>query len=386
VKIAKVEYVRLSHRYAPEEVWSWPGGTYNGWTTGLVLITDDEGRYGIGEIGDGMTAPDVVPAAVDQFASQLIGADPRNIRGLKERLYLAHPGWGRRGLGISVIGGLEIALFDLMGKALGVPVHLLLGGATRTRLPVYASGGVDSTVDELTHELRGYVERGFRAVKVRIGRGDEHDLEVVGAARAAVGDGVHLMLDYGASYLPRRSVVEVSRLARRLEVFDPFWLEEPLHPDDLAGHRHLRKATSIPVAAGENTRTVHEARQLLEAEAVDILQTDAIYAGGLLEQLEIGTMAACAGVAFAPHSWGGAAGLLAAIHICACLPGALVIEYSQARNAVRDQMLVEPLRMADGELLLPDVPGLGIELRPEVIEAFPYDPAAGATLNLELDA
>ncbi len=384
MKIEKVEYLRLSHRYEPEEVWSWPGGTYHGWTTGLVLITDDEDRYGVGEIGDGMTAPGLVPAAVEQLAPQLIGTDPRNIRGVKERLYLANPGWGRRGLGISVIGGIELALFDLVGKALGVPVHVLLGGATRTRLPVYASGGVDSTVEELTRELRAHVERGFRAVKVRIGRGDEQDLEVVSAARAAVGDGVRLMLDYGASYLPRPNVVEMSRLARRLEAFDPFWLEEPLHPDDLAGHRRLRESTSIPIAAGENTRTVHEVRQFLDAEAVDIIQTDAIYAGGLLEQLEIGAMAAGEGVAFAPHSWGGAVGLLAAIHTCACLPGALVVEYSQARNPLRDRMLVEPLRMGDGELMVPDTPGLGIELTPEVIETFPYDPAAGATLHLEL--
>jgi L-alanine-DL-glutamate epimerase-like enolase superfamily enzyme len=384
LKIAKVEYLRLSYPYTPEETWSWPGGTYHGWTTGLVLVWDDEGRYGVGEIGDGMTAPGVVPAMVEQLTPQLIGSDPRNIRGVKERLYLANPGWGRRGLGISVIGGIELALFDLVGKALGVPVHVLLGGATRTRLPVYASGGVDSTVEELARELRAHVDRGFQAVKVRIGRGDEEDLKVASAARGAVGDDVRLILDYGASYLPRPNVVEVSRLARRLEAYDPFWLEEPLHPDDLAGHRRLRQATSIPIAAGENTRTIHEVRQFLDAEAVDIIQTDAIYAGGLLEQLEIGMMAARAGVAFAPHSWGGAAGLLAAIHICACLPGALVVEYSQARNPLRERMLVEPLRMEDGELVVPEAPGLGIELAPEVIEAFPYDPAAGATLHLEL--
>jgi L-alanine-DL-glutamate epimerase-like enolase superfamily enzyme len=331
-----------------------------------------------------MTVPDVVPPAVEQLVPLLVGADPRNIRGLKERLYLANPGWGRRGLGIAVIGGIELALFDLVGKALGVPVHVLLGGATRSRVPVYASGGVDSTLDELRRELRSHLERGFRGVKVRIGRGYAADLEVAAAAREAVGDDVHLMLDVGASYLPRPNVVEAIRLARQLEQFDPFWLEEPLHPDDLGGHRHLRQATSIPIAAGENTRTIHEVKQFLDAEAVDIIQTDAIYAGGLLEQMEIGTMAAQAGVSFAPHSWGGAVGLLASIHLCACLPGALVVEYSQAKNPLRDRMLVQPLSIEDGELVVPDAPGLGLELTPDLIEAFPYDPGAGATLHLEL--
>jgi L-alanine-DL-glutamate epimerase-like enolase superfamily enzyme len=383
MKIATVEYIRLSYRYSPEEVWSWPGGTYHGWTTGLVRITDSDGRYGIGEIGDGMVAPDVVPSAVEQLAPLLLGQDPRQIRGLKERLYLATPGWGRRGLGLSVLGGLEIALFDLVGKALGVPVYVLLGGATRTRLPVYASGGVNRTLEELTTELQEHVKRGFRGVKVRVGRGLKEDIEVAATARRAVGDDVDLMLDVGASYLPRPNVVEATRLARELEAFNPFWLEEPLHPDDLSGHALLRRSTTIPISAGENTRSIHEVRQFLDAKAVDIIQTDVIYAGGLLEQLEIGTMSAREGVPLAPHSWGGATGLLASMHVFACLPSALVVEYSQANNPIRDRMLVEPLRMEDGHLVLPESPGLGVRLPPEMMEDFPYDPSAGAVLNLQ---
>ncbi|WP_324667899.1 mandelate racemase/muconate lactonizing enzyme family protein [Geochorda subterranea] len=384
MRIEKVELIRLTYRYSPDQAWGWPGGTYRGWTAAFVRVTDDEGCYGIGEIGDGLPAPQLLPPIIERVRQMLVGKDPRCVRGLLDRLYRSAPGWGRRGIHISVLSGVESALFDLLGKRLGVPVHVLLGGAVRTRLPVYASGGVDSSLDQLVRELRSYVERGFTAVKVRIGYGYARDIAIVEAARHAVGKDVRLLLDFGASYLPcPPNLVDVARLARELEKFDPYWLEEPLFPDDVSGHRRLRQMTHIPIALGENTRTHHEVLPFLEQGAVDILQTDAVYAGGMLEQLRIASLAAQYGVMMAPHTWGSAPGLMANLHAFACMPNGLIAEYSQMHNPLRERLLLAPLQLEHGELVLPEHAGLGIDLPESLVSDYPYDPDAGAVLKIE---
>lgn len=384
MRIEKVELLRLTYRYSPDEAWDWPGGSYRGWTAAFARVTDDEGCYGIGEIGDGLPAPELLPPVVDRIRPMLVGRDPRHVRGLVNRLYRSAPGWGRRGLHVSVLSGIESALFDLLGKRLGVPVHVLLGGAIRTRLPVYASGGVDSSLEELARELRSYVERGFKAVKVRIGYGYARDIAIVEAARHAVGRDVALLLDFGASYLPLPpNPVEVAQLARELEKLDPYWLEEPLFPDDIPGHRRLRQLTRIPIAAGENTRTHHEVVPFLEQGALDVLQTDAVYAGGMLEQLRIATLAARHGVMMAPHTWGSAPGLMANLHAFACMENGLMAEYSQMRNPLRERLFLAPLQFEQGELVLPEHPGLGIDVPEALMVECPYDPEGGARLKLE---
>jgi L-alanine-DL-glutamate epimerase-like enolase superfamily enzyme len=384
MRIASVECIRLTYRYSEAEVWGWPGGTYKGWTAGFVKLALSDGTYGIGEIGDGLSAPDLITPVVDKFTPLLLGEDPRRIRWLKERLYRSAVVWGRRGLAISIISGIECALFDLMGKVLGVPAHVLLGGALQTRLPVYASGGLAVEPDELAREVKAYVDRGFGAVKIRIGFGIEQDVRRVAAARAAIGPNIRLLLDLGGSYLPRSpDVVEVINLIRELEPMNPFWLEEPLHPNDLVGHARLRALNRVPIAAGENTRTIHEVRQFLQAGAVDIIQTDAVYAGGMLEQLEIAALAREYGVSLAPHTWGSAPGLMANFHAYACVNNGLVVEWSQAYNPLREMILAQPLRFEEGELVLPDLPGLGIDISEELQERYPYDPEGAPVLKVQ---
>lgn len=384
MQIASVECIRLTYRYREDEIWGWPGGTYPGWTAGFVRITTADGLYGIGEIGEGLSAPDLIPPIVNKFAPLLIGQDARRIRYLKDRLYRSAVVWGRRGLAISVISGIESALFDLVGKALSVPAHVLIGGALRTRVPVYASGGLATTLPDLQQELRTYVERGFRAVKIRIGFGLKEDIERVAAAREAVGNTVRLLVDLGGSYLPKSpTVVDIMTLLRELEPFHPFWIEEPLHPDDIAGYARLRALNIIPIAAGESTRTVHEVRQYLQAGAVDIIQTDAVCAGGMLEQMEIGFLAQEHSVSVAPHTWGSAPGLMANIHAFACILNGLIVEWSQAYNPLREMILREPLQFEEGELVVPSHPGLGIDITAELIEQYPYDPAGIPVLKVE---
>jgi D-galactarolactone cycloisomerase len=378
--IASCDLHVVSHRYPPEVVWGWPGGVYRGWTTAFVLVTSEDGHEGIGEIGDGLNFPDAVRPIFERLAQNVVGraARPRTIVSALER---SAPGWGVGGLATSVIGGIEIAVVDLLGKAVGLPAHALLGGAYRDELPAYASGGLSTDLRELQKELTGYVQAGYRAVKIRIGYGFDRDVRRVEAAREAVGTDVQLMLDVGASYLPEPpSLSYIVRLARRLEPFDPEWLEDPLPRQDIIGHARLRQQTGTPIAQGESERSLDGILPMLDAGAIDILQTDATYVGGILREIEVGQLAGQAGVRLAPHTWGSGPALMANATAVACSSAGLTVEIPQVPNPLRELSLAEPLRLVDGKLPLPRTPGLGVVLSDEM-RSRGYDPETVPTLH-----
>lgn len=378
MQIRDIEPITLTYPYSADEEWSWSGGSYGAWHLTVVRVTADDGSTGVGEIGDGLPAPDVVRAVVDRLGPSIVGTDPRRMRTAVARLRQAAPTWARRGLAVSVISGIEAALFDLVGKHAELPVHVLLGGARWDRLPVYASGGLNPDPDVLAVELQGYLKQGYQAVKLRLRNDLRGDVEMVREARRILGPDTRLMVDLGAPYLPKPpQLVDVARLARELEPFDPYWLEEPLLPEDAIGHAQLRRRTSIPIATGENSRTREEAVALLNADAVDVLQTDAVYVGGMMEQLTVSALASQRGVAMAPHTWGSAPGLMANLHAAFCMENPLVVEYSQAPNPLRSVLLAEPVHLHDGHVQLPDSPGLGIELTEQIIADHPFDPSVG---------
>ena len=197
---------------------------YRGWTSAFLRVASDDGCEGIGEIGDGLNVPDAIQPIVDRLARVVTGR-PARPRAIVSALERSAPGWGSGGLVSSVISGIEIAVIDLLSKRLGVPAHAVLGGAYRDELPAYASGGLSTDSPELQKELSGYVRAGYRAVKMRIGYGFDLDVRRVEAAREVVGADVQLLLDFGATYLPDPpSIGYSSRLARRLEPFEPAWL------------------------------------------------------------------------------------------------------------------------------------------------------------------
>ncbi|MGV3713100.1 mandelate racemase/muconate lactonizing enzyme family protein [Pseudolysinimonas sp.] len=379
------EFLLLSRRYAPEEVWTWPGGRYNGWTSAFVRVTLDDGAVGHGEIGDGLNTPALVGPIVDRVRPMLVGL-PAEPRAVLETLTRAAPGWGHGGLYQSVLSGVEAAVFDALGRSLGVPAHVLLGGARRLRLPVYASGGLSAVPDEVRAEVLGHVADGFEAVKIRIGFGDDLDVRRVAAAREALGDDRELMLDLGASYLPAPpDVRQVVELARRLEPYRPHWLEDPLPRDDIRGHAQLRSELSTRIATGENERTPDHVRRLLDAEAVDVVQTDVVYIGGILRQLEIAALVEAAGARLAPHTWCSGPGLMANITAFACAPAGSHVELPRVPNGLRERTLTGPLTIRDGLLDLPDVPGLGVVVDDEVA-SWSFDPESLPTLlNAERD-
>jgi D-galactarolactone cycloisomerase len=377
--IEKCELLLLSKRYTADQVWGWPGGRYGGWTSAFVRLTADDGTVGYGEIGDGLNTPELVDTMLRRAATMVVGL-PAEPRAVLERLTRGAPGWGHGGLFQSVIAGIEIATFDLLGKLLGTPASTLVGGPIRTALPVYASGGLSADEEELRREINGHVAAGFDAVKIRIGYGKEKDVRRVAAAREALGPDRKLMLDLGASYLPDPpDLREAVAIAQALEPYAPYWLEDPLPRHDVRGHALLRREIATRVATGENERTPDHLVRLLDADAVDIIQTDALYVGGILRQLEIAALAQSAGVRLAPHSWCSGPGLMANAIVVACAPAAIFLEVPRVPNPLRERTLVKPIEVQEGTMQLPDLPGLGVNVDEE-LATWAFDPQAGPLL------
>lgn len=351
-------------------------GVNDSFNTCLVEVDTDVGLTGLGEakvgVGNLGNYAALVTLIHAELAPLLIGRDPRDVTALWETIYngtRAHyvpthgrtfPIVGRRGITVSALSGIDIALWDLLGQALGQPVWRLLGGRLRERIPAYASGGW-APVGGVGSQLRQYVERGHRAVKMRVGLQDrsvDDSAARVREARASLGPEVGLMVDAHGTW----SVREAQRFARKVADCDLAWLEEPVSPDNVAGQAEVRAATDIPIAAGETEQTRFAFRDLIDARAVDVLQPDVAIAGGITETLRICALAATHGLTVAPHLWGGAVLFAAGLHLAVATPCVNTLEFSRGENPLLHDLVQEPFDLQDGHVLASERPGLGLTL------------------------
>ncbi len=348
----------------------------------LVEIDTDVGITGLGEakaaVGNLGNYAAIVTLIQEEFAPLLVGRDPRDITGAWDLLYngsRAHyairegrtfPTIGRRGITLSAVSGVDIALWDILGRSLEVPVWRLMGGQYRDRVPAYASGGW-APVGSIGKQMFQYVERGHRAVKMRVGLQDasvDDSAARVAEARETLGPGVGIMVDAHGTW----SVREAQRFARKVEAYDLHWFEEPVSPDDLAGQAEVRRSTDIPIAAGESEQTRFAFREMLEARAVDVLQPDPAIAGGLTEVRTIAGLAASQGLTVAPHLWGSAILFATGLHLCVSTPCATILEYSRGHNPLLNELVEEDIALEDGHVLVPTGPGLGLTLKRDFVE------------------
>lgn len=384
MKITEVRPLLLSQVYTDDEVWGWSGGQVRVWHSALVQIFTDKGIYGLGEMGTGHYLPEAARSICDAISPMLIGQDPFEIEVLQRKLYRLGANWGRRGLAMGVISGIEIALWDLKGKALGLPVHSLLGGKRRDRVRAYASGGMAQPLASLQEEVAGYRERGFTAVKVRGGHSKDRDVEIAAAARAGAGPDMDVMLDAGQGYVPEPwSVREAIDVSQALAELDIFFLEEPVSTDDIESYAQVRTASAVQIAGGENGCSIYEFKALIDANAMDILQPDVTHAGGISEVKRIAEYAALFGKPIAPHVFRTGISLSAHLHLLANIPNALICEYQQIANNLREELLIEPIDMVSGDLIVPDLPGLGVEITDDILEKYPYVPGTIQRFKVE---
>lgn len=349
----------------------------------VVEVITDEGLGGFGEaLCHGRQPPELAQSVAEHSLRELVvGRDPFDAGVLWEEMYNRTKDFGMKGAVIGAISAVDIALWDLMGKAAGKPVYKLLGGAFRTTVQPYATGfyRIDGGryPDALVTEALGYVERGFTAFKVKIGFGVEDDLRTVSAIRSAVGPGVRIMVDANHAY----NAAVARRLIRALEEYDVFWVEEPISPEDLEGYAELRAMGSpLLIAGGENEFTRHGFWPWITRRALDVLQPDIAAGGGFTGLRQIMDLALAAGLLVNPHVWGTAIGLAASLQFLAVVPPSPIsrgsfepmLEYDQSVHPFRRELVEHPPEMTDGLVAVPDRPGLGIEINRSVLERFSH--------------
>jgi L-alanine-DL-glutamate epimerase-like enolase superfamily enzyme len=344
----------------------------------LVRIHTDDGHVGIGEAD---TSPYLARTMIEMPSSHaiarglrevLVGENPLEIDRLWHVMYRASYHYGRGGVALHVISAIDMALWDIAGKAAGRPVYDLLGGARIQDVPVYASQVMPETTDEVRAIAEAAVAAGYRALKLGwgpLGQDLDRDVELLAAARTVLGPDRALMVDGGMAYTVKSAV----DLVRRLDEVGIYWLEEPLAADDYDGYRRLSDAVSIRVAAGEADSGLAPYRTLVERGHVDVLQPDLARCGGFTVGRGIADLARERGVEVVPHSFSTGVLVAASLHFVASLERPTWSEYSVADSPFVSGLLAEPLAFDDGMLRIPTAPGLGIELDEQLLERMRVD-------------
>jgi L-alanine-DL-glutamate epimerase-like enolase superfamily enzyme len=324
----------------------------------LVTVVTDEGLtgYGLGDGGVGLvSAPAMTRGTVESLRPALLGRDPLRTEQIWPELWVPKL-LGRRGFTTRIVSAIDLALWDLKGKALGLSVARLLGQC-HDSLPVYLAGGYyqeGKGLDELVAEMESFVQHGVGAVKMKIGGASEReDIARVKAVRTALGDDVKLMVDANNGYRLHEAIA----VARKLEPLEVYWFEEPLMPDDYAGHARLATMTSVPIAAGECEYTRYGFRDLIEHGAASILNPDVQFVGGVTEYMKVAALAQAHDLPIAPH---GIPELH--VHVAAAAPNSLIVEYVRiAEDSLLAMLFPERLEIVDGRVSPPDRPGFGID-------------------------
>lgn len=348
----------------------------------LAKIDTDGGAFGWGEcISQWPEAALAVKTVIERgFAPLLVGRDPFDIRGLWE-LMRAHSTWyGNGGIAAFAISAIDMSLYDLKGKALGVPVYQLLGGKVKSHFRAVASIIFDTVnLDATSTEFSDYVSRGYSAVKggwgksaeTAFGLDPERDVELVRRVRDAIGPRTAFMLDVGTHV--KWDVAHAIKMTRKFEEFGIYWIEEPLPHDDIDGHRQLRNAIQTLIATGEKGSTLLDFQRMIDTRIGDFLMPDVGKAQGITGVKQIIEACAARNLFYNPHSWSTALNTAASLHLCASVSNAPVFELKPNANPMQHELVEEPIEQRGGQVAVPEKPGLGVTVREDVVRKYRFE-------------
>ncbi|MCG8350198.1 MAG: mandelate racemase/muconate lactonizing enzyme family protein [Chloroflexales bacterium] len=370
MRIQDVEFIGLRSSLPQPANFSWGAATAR--NVGLVKVTTDDGLVGYGETSVTFPLWSLEERALtvrEGLRPLVLGADTDDIAGLHAQLQRTFarlgPLWSPLAIHSS-IGAFEMALWDLKGKAERKPLYQVLNPqATAEPIPLYAVGFTGDP-DAMARQAAAALDDGFAAVKVRLGFGEERDLALLNVMRSTLGDSATLLADANMAWT--RHVA--AAMADRLTAFRLGWLEEPLDRGDIIGLAELRRASGIPIAAGENAYGVHEGLALIAADAVDIIMPDIARGGGIIAARGMIAAARAKGLPYSLHHYASDLGFAAALHLCTAEPGAMYLLRDTSPWPLRSDLLVDALRIAGGRAWPPDGAGLGITLDEGVIEQY----------------
>ena len=375
-RIRDIRVVPLEFQLSVGEAYGSSRGLVNRRGAGLVILETEDGVQGIGEVWG---PPAVAQAYLDMVKPLYIGRSVFAQRGTAQTALARMYHFGTQNQLVALMGGIDIAAHDAMGKLLNLSVAELIGGRQRDRVPVYASGGYFTEADDqdaaLARQLEPHAVRGFGAFKIKLGRHPTQDAARCALARRIIGDGPLLTVDVNGNYTEDTALESM----RRTAPYDVHWYEEPLAPQDWAGYASLRSRAPVRIATGEALYGVFDFRRLIDARLAAVVQPDLTLCGGFDVARMVAMLCAAEHVRLSPHVWGTGVGLAAAVQFVAALadyphgahvPYPPLVEYDVGSNALQSEIFVEPLRYSGGSLDVPSGPGLGVTLDPAALRRF----------------
>jgi L-rhamnonate dehydratase len=334
----------------------------------IVKVSTDAGITGIGEVD---SAPLAVKGIIEGPFSHttacglrelLVGEDPFETEYLWHKMYRGNIYGGRRGVGLHAMSGIDLALWDIKGKALGQPIWKLLGGGFHKKIRAYASSLFGRTPEETGERARRFRDRGFDAVKFGwdpMGQDEKTDIALVREARRGLGADADLMIDAGLVWDAKTAI----QRARAFSEYNIFWLEEPLAPDDYDGYRKLSEATEVRIAAGEEESSRRSFLELMDRGRIDVVQVDLTRVGGFTEAMKIASLAVDRGLPVVNHGFTTYINVAAALHFLNSIPNSFILEFVvEEETTLRDYITKQKFVAKDGLLDIPDAPGLGVDL------------------------
>lgn len=341
----------------------------------LIRIETDEGITGYGEVD---TSPEVGQAVINAQMSHgtcyglreiLLGRDPFDIEQIWELMYRKTNYYGRLGVVMHAMSGVDMALWDILGKATGKPVHKMLGGSFCHQVRPYASMLMPETEQEVRELVRHYAEQGFTAMKFGygpLGKNVARDVRLAAAAKEEAGPDIEVMIDIGHGYTLKMAM----QAAREFEALGIYWMEEPFPPEAIHDYQRLCDSTALRIAAGEQDVGCWTFRRLIWEAHLDVIQPDISRVGGLTEARRIAHMAHEMNRILVPHAFRTGVLVAACLHLIAAIPNSAFLEFSVTDSALRRELLLEPFKVMNGYVAVPTKPGLGIEINPDTLRAY----------------
>jgi D-galactarolactone cycloisomerase len=374
VKIQSIEVIGLACKLTAGKIYGSSVGLHSQRRASLIRLRTEDGIEGI---GDARAPVGFVRAAIEMMKPAFIGSNLHDRDAVFNRFFNSVYHMGHQGALIAAYSGLNIAMFDAIGKGLGLPVCKLLGGMVRSEVPVYATGGHFTLNNEadLIPQLEELRALGVAGAKIKIGMGVESDADRAAIARRVLGDSMFLAVDANANYTADLALESMRRMSpHRIE-----WFEEPLKPYDYIGYSYLRSRALMPIAAGEAHHMGHDFLRLLKEQCVDITQPAVCACGGLDEARRIAEISRLYGARVIPAAWSSGVGLIAAIHFAASLlphphsdfePKPQYVEFDAEENPLLNEILTDPIRIHNGTFAVSQGPGLGLQLNEDAVRHY----------------
>ena len=371
-QINNIEIFFLEYPFPKHLNYKYSGGVVENMIVPVIRVTDSDGEYGIGEVTHGQFTHQPLIGLVKHFNDLLLGLEINNINQAWEKMYGSSLFWNRQGIGIGVMGGINIAMYDLLGKKLKVPVYQLLGGLNKEKIRIYASNGLFDNSNQLLEDAKKAYDAGFRIYKMRV-IDPYYLIDLVDDFRKEFSNKMDLIVDavQGSTSNPWATKVSIN-LAKELEKYKVLFFEEPCRVENLEGYKEIKNSTNINIAGAESIPTARAFKPYFDANVFDVVQFD-IATSGFTEGRRIADMAYVNNKPVAIHSWGSAISIMAGIHFSLSISNSAFTEYCFMDHPINQDLFEDgKINIENGYIKKPKTYGLGIRFDEKIISQYPY--------------